>query len=185
MSEFIGFSLSCENLIFQLKEAYNKNGITVNRQNLLSNDRDMYATIFQMKDLDFSDWLNKTLKSLGMFEVELRLHGDIESGTLSNAKARNSVGPELARQIAKGLGKPQAWVFYQLGIIDEDPEGLLSNLDARALNILAMLEGKTDAQKLAAETTLAALFESLERGTSGQGNVEDREATGRQDKDRP
>lgn len=157
--------------------------LAVNRQNLVTNESEACATIrFQMTDV--TEWLASTLKACGLTEAEMRQKGGIESGSLSNAKSRNSVGSELAKQIAKGLGKPQTWVFFQLGIIDEDPEGLLSQLDVRALNILNMLEGKTDAQKRAAEAHLESLFESHARGLSGQGDVANREAAGRTDEDR-
>lgn len=133
---------------------------------------------------DVAEWLERTLKELGLSEAEMRAAGRIESGSLSNAKARNSVGPELAKQIARGLKKPQAWVFFQLGLMDEDPAELLSKLDAHAINILEMLEGKTDAQTRAVEANLIAWFENLERGNSGQSTTENRQATRRPNESR-
>lgn len=129
----------------------------------------MYATIcLQMTDV--SEWLDSHLRARGMTEAELCRLGDIDSGTLSNAKTRNRIGIELAKKIAKGLGLKQSTVFYQLGLMDEDPDDPTAQLDPIALDILARLQDKTDAQKRAALAALEALFEALDVGERGRTN---------------
>lgn len=131
---------------------------------------------------DVTEWLDKQLQAANLTEAELCRKGGIDSGTLSNAKSRNRVGLELAKKIAKGLGRKQSFVFYQLGLIDDDPDNPEAQLDPIEAEILDVVSNKPDAAKRAALATLQALFESLDAGTSGRNNSRNREATSRQNK---
>jgi transcriptional regulator with XRE-family HTH domain len=71
--------------------------------------------------VNIEEWLEKERKKLGISEAELAQRASINQSVIYNAKTRNSLGPEVAVRLAHGLGRSQAEVFYELGLMTEKP----------------------------------------------------------------
>ena len=67
------------------------------------------------------EWLEKQLREIGISEAELARRSGVDRAVVSNAKTRNSVGPDVAVKLARGLGRTQHEVFYELGLMTEKP----------------------------------------------------------------
>lgn len=70
-------------------------------------------------------WLTRILDREGINEAELAKRGGFKQSVLSNAKDRNSIGPDIARKIADAIRRSQHEVFYELGLITERPGQLI------------------------------------------------------------
>lgn len=78
------------------------------------------------------------------------------------------IGRELARKIAKALDLPPNVVFYRAGYSEEDPNDPIQRLDPISIEVISMLENRSDSEKAAALATVKALFASLDRGRNGR-----------------
>lgn len=113
---------------------------------------------------------------------DLGREAELYPATISNILNGNrGVGPAVARKIAKALKVDEDVVLYRAGLITQDPQSITEELDPIALDILQMLENRSEAEKAAALAALTALFDSLDRGTSGKAGG-NREAASRSNK---
>jgi transcriptional regulator with XRE-family HTH domain len=70
--------------------------------------------------MDFADWLQRELERRGMNPNQLAKASGRGANTIQNIlKRERSVGPEVARDIAKALGLPQHVVFLAAGLQTE------------------------------------------------------------------
>ena len=120
-------------------------------------------------DKMFSEWLKGELEIRGIGVRDLAKEIRKRPGTLYRiVNGERGVSGQMARQIAHGLKVAENVVLYRAGYLTRDPNDPTQRLDPVALDILALVENKTDAQKRAALAALQALFESLEEGPNGQ-----------------
>lgn len=128
----------------------------------------------------FPVWLQGQLDERGWSKSEFARKAGIDTGTVSNVL--NEVrrpGKAFCKRTAKALGVKESVILYHAGFIDRDPDDPSQRLSPIALEIIAMLEGKSEAAQRAARAALQALFETLERGTNEPGDGRDRAASAR------
>lgn len=114
------------------------------------------------------EWLDKQLEALGITDSELARRAGIDRSVISNAKTRNGVGPEVAVKIAKGLGRSQAEVFYELGLMTEKPGEMVIH-DPVLADIWMKVSRMGEGEKLAALVLLETI---INRGGSDDGRKE-------------
>src|SRR5262245_25714251 len=121
----------------------------------------------------FWEWFDARQSELDLNDSAVARLAGISHSVISRARSgERSIGHEALARIAPVLKTPVSVAYRLAGYIE--PEG--APLDPLALDILQMLENKTEAQKRAALAALKALFEGL----SGQSSDRDRAASGRQ-----
>jgi hypothetical protein len=121
----------------------------------------------------FWKWFNEKQHEFDLTDGAVARLAGVAHSVISRARNEEQpIGHEALAKIAPVLKTPVSVAYRLAGYIES--EG--APLDPLALDILAELEGKTEAQKRAALAALKALFEGL----SGQSSERDRGAAGRQ-----
>lgn len=70
----------------------------------------------------FSKWLESEIDKKGWSKAEFSKHSGIDSGTVSNLLNEiRKPGPDTCRAIAKALAYPEGLVFYEAGLLSENP----------------------------------------------------------------
>jgi len=112
----------------------------------------------------FATWLRQEMQRRGWSVSELAHKAGTYPATISNLLNENrKPGKAICKQLAKALDLKESIVLYHAGFLSKDPEDPTQQLDPLALDILAMLSGKTENEKRAALAALKALFENLDR----------------------
>lgn len=131
-------------------------------------------TIIDCQMVNVEEWLlSEQAKLGGINEAELARKIGVDQGVIYNAKNRNSIGPDLARKIADGIGRSQQEVFYELGLMTEKPGDLIIK-DPILADIWAMIDSMTPDEKLAARVLLERMFGG---GDDGRRDSKNRKAS--------
>lgn len=113
----------------------------------------------------FAEWLQDELKKRGWKPADLAREMGVTDATVSRIlNEARGVGKSTSKKIAKALKVDDNFVFYKAGIIDENPNSPKEGLDPITLDILSMLENRTDATKKAVRAAIEALLESIGDG---------------------
>jgi len=106
-----------------------------------------------------NQWLQAKLKELKMTQADVikNAGGGIKSSQMSRVYNGGNYDAKTIRTIAKGMGLPQAEVFYRAGLIDEDPAKPTPSDPVKA-DIWNMLERMTDEQIVAAKVIMEQVF---------------------------
>ena len=112
----------------------------------------------------FANWLQNEMDIRGYTGYDLAKEIKSSPATIYRIlNGERNAGKDVCKRIAKALKVDESVVFYQAGITSRDPNDPTQKLDPLALDILAMLGGKTEAEKRAALAALEALFENLDK----------------------
>lgn len=128
---------------------------------------------------DFPEWLRAQLDMKDMTPAELAARMKVARGTVSNIlNGQRGVGKTMAKRIAKVLGLKEGVVLFHAGFIDHDPGDPTQRLSPVALEIVALVENKSEITQRAVLETIRALLASLDRG-QGENNERDRATSAR------
>lgn len=109
------------------------------------------------------------MKKRGWQQADLARKSKVAESTLSRIlNGERGAGTRVARRLAHAFGVDEDVVLYRSGAKSRDPGSTTEGLDPVALDILQMLENRSDAEKTAALAALTALFDSFDRGLDGQ-----------------
>lgn len=123
----------------------------------------------QVERQSFPNWLQAQLDKRKITPSELAAAAGVEPSTITRIlNEERGVGKRVAKKIAKGLKLDAELVLFKAGITDRDPESPKEGLDPIALEILQMLENRSDAQKQAVKATVQALVDGFDRGLDGR-----------------
>ena len=75
--------------------------------------------------IDIGKFIDEEIAKRDMTRADLCREAHIKDSSLSKAIDRNSMGPDLARSLAKGLKMDEDVFFYKVGILSRDPRAEL------------------------------------------------------------
>lgn len=104
-----------------------------------------------------SDWLDAKLAELDWNDADLARASGVYSGTISNIRKRNKIGPDSARKFAEAFKMTQADLFFQLGLQDEKPGDVIIH-DPVLADIWRMIERMSEQERIAARLFLEKFF---------------------------
>ena len=104
-----------------------------------------------------SDWLDAKLAGLGWSDADLARESGVYSGTISNIRKRNKIGPDSARKFAEAFKMTQADLFFELSIMTEKPGDVVIH-DPILADIWRMVERMSEQERIAARLFLEKFF---------------------------
>lgn len=114
----------------------------------------------------FSSWLQTELANRQWSQSEFARRSQLSTGTISSLLSESrDAGPEIARKIAHALRVPERVVFFEAGLLTEDPGG---TIDPITLDLVSMLENRSETEKRIALETVKAVLESFDGGKRGR-----------------
>jgi transcriptional regulator with XRE-family HTH domain len=112
----------------------------------------------------FANWLQKEMDVRGYTGYDLAKKMRSSPATIYRIlNGERNAGKDVCKKIAAALKIDESVVFYQAGITSRDPDDPTQGRNPVTLDIIAILENKSEAQQRAALAALEALFENLDR----------------------
>ncbi len=107
-----------------------------------------------------SVWLDEKLAERQWSDADLSRASGVYTGTISNVRSRNKIGPEVARKFAKAFKMREDDLFYELGLLSQAPGEVVIH-DPILADLWRMFHAMSEQERIAARVFVEKMFGHL------------------------